>query len=58
MPELLDTLKNIQLAIFDLDGIVYRGEKLIPNADEVINKLKKMSIKVVYNSNNSTATSI
>jgi len=56
MRELLDTLKNIQLAIFDLDGVVYRGEKLIPNADQVINKLKELSIKVVYNSNNSTAT--
>jgi len=34
MRELLDSLKNIQLAIFDLDGVVYRGEKLIPNADK------------------------
>lgn len=56
MRELLDYLKNIRLAIFDLDGVVYRGNTLIPNADKVINELKDLSIKVVYNSNNSTAT--
>ncbi len=56
MRELLDDLKNIRLAIFDLDGVVYRGNTIIPNADKVINELKDLSIKVVYNSNNSTAT--
>ena len=56
MSKLIDDLKNIRLAIFDLDGVVYRGNTLIPNADKVINKLKDLSIKVVYNSNNSTAT--
>ena len=56
MPELIDSLKHIRLAIFDLDGVVYLGEKLIPNVDKIINKLKSLSIKVVYNSNNSTIT--
>jgi len=56
MTELVEELKNIQLAIFDLDGVVYRGNSLIPNADDVINELKDLSIKVVFNSNNSTAT--
>lgn len=56
MLELLELLKNIQLAIFDLDGVVYRGESLILGADKVIKRLKELSIKVVYNSNNSTAT--
>ena len=56
MPELIDSLKHIRLAIFDLDGVVYRGSKLIPNVDKIINKLKSLSIKVVYNSNNSTIT--
>jgi 4-nitrophenyl phosphatase len=56
MPELIDDLKNIKLAIFDLDGVVYRGDMLIPNADVIISQLKKMSIPVVFNSNNSTAT--
>lgn len=56
MPELIDALKNIKLAIFDLDGVVYRGDKLISKVDLNITHLKEMSILVVFNSNNSTAT--
>jgi 4-nitrophenyl phosphatase len=56
MPELIEVLKKIKLAIFDLDGVVYRGDALIPNADKVIAQLKELSIPVVFNSNNSTAT--
>ncbi|MFX1394537.1 MAG: HAD-IIA family hydrolase [Promethearchaeota archaeon] len=56
MKELIDELKGIKLAIFDLDGVVYRGVTLIPNADKIIQDLKDLSIKVVYNSNNSTNT--
>ncbi|UCD00701.1 MAG: HAD-IIA family hydrolase [Promethearchaeota archaeon] len=56
MRELIDELKNIKLAIFDLDGVIYRGDTLITNSDEIIKELKESSIKVVYNSNNSTAT--
>lgn len=56
MPELIDELKQIKLAIFDLDGVVYRGQKLIPKVDKIIQDLKELSIRVIYNSNNSTAT--
>ncbi|MFX0075519.1 MAG: HAD-IIA family hydrolase [Candidatus Hermodarchaeota archaeon] len=56
MLELINELKDITLAIFDLDGVVYRGKSLIPNSDKVISHLKEISVKVVYNSNNSTAT--
>lgn len=56
MRELINELKDIKLAIFDLDGVIYRGNSLIPNSDKVINDLKENSVKVVYNSNNSTAT--
>jgi len=56
MPELIEDLKHIKLAIFDLDGVVYRGQKLILNVDKIIQKLKDLSIRVIYNSNNSTAT--
>lgn len=56
MRELIDDLKEIKLAIFDLDGVIYRGEALIPNVDNVIKELKENSVRVVYNSNNSTAT--
>ncbi|MHA2392806.1 MAG: HAD-IIA family hydrolase [Promethearchaeota archaeon] len=56
MPELIDELKDLKLAIFDLDGVVYRGDSLIPGTDKIISDLKNKSIKVVYNSNNSTVT--
>jgi len=56
MNELIEELRDTELAIFDLDGIVYRGLERIPGVDEVITTLKEMSIEVVYNSNNSTIT--
>jgi phosphoglycolate/pyridoxal phosphate phosphatase family enzyme len=37
--------------IFDLDGTIYRGEKLIPGAGETIQRLKSLSKKIVYLSN-------
>ena len=37
--------------IFDLDGTIYLGEKLIPGAREAIEKLKAFSKKVVFLSN-------
>jgi HAD superfamily hydrolase (TIGR01457 family) len=37
--------------IFDLDGTIYRGEKLIPGARETIERLRSLSKKVVYLSN-------
>jgi phosphoglycolate/pyridoxal phosphate phosphatase family enzyme len=42
--------------IFDLDGTIYRGEHLIPHADEVINHLKFVGKKVVFVSNKTTGT--
>jgi phosphoglycolate/pyridoxal phosphate phosphatase family enzyme len=56
MRELVEDLKGIKLAIFDLDGVVYLGTSLIKNVDNIIQQLKDISIKVVYNSNNSTIT--
>ncbi len=56
MRELIEELRNIKLAIFDLDGVIYRGKTLIPKVNRVLSKLKNLSIKIVYNSNNSTIT--
>jgi 4-nitrophenyl phosphatase len=56
MRKLIEQLKDIELAIFDLDGVIYRGDKLISDSDKVITLLKELKIKVVYNSNNSTIT--
>ncbi len=56
MRKLIEQLKNIELAIFDLDGVIYRGDNLIADSDKVITTLKELRVKVVYNSNNSTST--
>jgi arabinose operon protein AraL len=37
--------------IFDLDGTIYRGEGLIPGADEVIQLLRESGRKVIFISN-------
>ena len=56
MRQLINALKDIKLAIFDLDGVIYREQSLVPNADKIIEELNHLSIKIVYNSNNSTIT--
>jgi 4-nitrophenyl phosphatase len=56
MSTLINELQDLKLAIFDLDGVIYRGTQLIPKVDEIIKKLKNLSIEIVYNSNNSTIT--
>ena len=50
MRELIEELRDIELAIFDLDGVIYRGDKLLPGVDKVIQQLKEHSINIVYNS--------
>lgn len=56
MSQLIDDLKDVRLAIFDLDGVVYRGNYEIPGVANIIKRLKASSIRVVFNSNNSTLT--
>ena len=40
--------------IFDLDGTIYRGNKIIPLAAETINQLKRLGKKFVFVSNKTT----
>lgn len=42
--------------IFDLDGTIYLDEILIPNADQVINKIKKDGKRIVFISNKTTGS--
>jgi len=42
--------------IFDLDGTIYKGEKLIPNADVTINKLKELKKEIIFVSNKTTGS--
>ena len=42
--------------IFDLDGTVYLGNKLLPSAGETITRLREMGKRTVFLSNNPTRT--
>ena len=42
--------------IFDLDGTIYLDDKIIPNADIVINEIKKMGKRAVFISNKTTGS--
>ena len=54
----MNFLEKYDYFIFDLDGTIYRGEHLIPNADKVINHLKLLNKKVVFVSNKTTGTAL
>lgn len=42
--------------IFDLDGTIYRGEHLIPNADKTVNTIKASGKKIIFISNKTTGS--
>jgi len=52
----LNFIEKYDYFIFDLDGTIYRGEHLIPNADKVINHLKLLNKKIAFVSNKTTGT--
>lgn len=51
-----DWLDNIDAMIFDMDGVLYRGDTVIPEAPVVIDALQSAGIPLVMATNNSTAT--
>ena len=44
------------VAIFDMDGVLYRGSILMPYAKESVDRLRKAGWQVFFATNNSTAT--
>ena len=44
----------MSLYIFDLDGVIYRGERLLPGVKETLSKLRKRKDRVSFLTNNST----
>jgi HAD superfamily hydrolase (TIGR01450 family) len=49
-------IKKYDGFIFDLDGTIYLGNKLIPNAEKVIDTIKKENKKVVFITNKTTGS--
>lgn len=44
------------LAIFDMDGVLYRGSHVLPYARETLERLRRAGWQVYFATNNSTAT--
>ena len=44
------------LAIFDMDGVLYRGSQVLPDARETLERLRRAGWRVHFATNNSTAT--
>lgn len=49
-------LRELQVFIFDLDGVIYLGNALIPGAKEVLEKLMHLKKIIFYLTNNATQT--
>lgn len=49
-------MKSYKLIVFDLDGVLYRGNEVVHGAPQVVNALKKRGVKVRYLTNNSSQT--
>jgi 4-nitrophenyl phosphatase len=46
----------VPVAIFDMDGVLYRGSILMPYAKETLERLRRAGWQVFFATNNSTAT--
>ena len=51
-----DDFSDVEVAVFDLDGTINYGEKVIPGARETMEFLRSKGIKVVFATNNSGKT--
>ncbi len=52
----LDRLQSARGFIFDMDGVLYLGSKLLPGVNDVFNALRLRDIPFLLATNNSTAT--
>lgn len=52
----LDRLRSARGFIFDMDGVLYLGSKLLPGVNDVFNALRLREIPFLLATNNSTAT--
>lgn len=48
--------RNFDLYIFDMDGVIYSGSKVIDGAKETLDFLKRKQKKIAFFTNNSTST--
>lgn len=53
---LVAPLRNYDLFVFDLDGVIYRGAQVVEGAKETLDALRRCGKLVAFNTNNSTRT--
>lgn len=51
-----DRLRSAKGFVFDMDGVIYLGSKLLPGVNDLFNTLRLRDIDFVLGTNNSTAT--
>ena len=49
-------IQNIDAVLFDLDGTLYVGSKILPGSNNIVNYFKNAGKKVFFTTNNSTKT--
>jgi len=49
-------INRVRAVIFDLDGVIYRGERLLPHAAEAVAWVRERGLGVRFLTNNSTVT--
>jgi 4-nitrophenyl phosphatase len=52
----LSALEGITAVLVDMDGVLYRGDRPVRGAARAVNKLREMRKKLVFITNNSTAS--
>ena len=50
-------MKKYRCLFLDLDGCIYRGNKLIPGAKEALERFREKSLQILFITNNSSLTS-
>lgn len=54
--DLYDRLRSAKGFVFDMDGVVYLGSKLLPGVNDIFNSFRLRGVPFVLGTNNSTAT--
>ena len=47
-------LRDLRGFIFDMDGVIYRGNRVLPGAAEFVNQLRRAGVPYLFLTNNST----